>query len=277
MARYLLISQFAQLTGLPPKTLRYYDDIGLLCPQGTDQASGYRQYSVSQVSLAIHIRHWRQMGLPVSEIQRLIQTPEHTAAILGQHKARLQTEIAEREAALSSLHTFLKEKTMEYRLEQLPTQQVLVIRETLQPPHYEVIPQALQELMAYKHAQNYSVSAPSFFVHHAGGEGETSVVEVFLPVTGTVQPSGRIQVQTFEGGPAFIGRFVGPYEKTGAAYSVVAEEALRRGLKLTGSTAEIYVKSVPHTPDPNAYETDIAFFLEPDCLDKDTPLASQHE
>jgi len=24
------------------------------------------------------------------------------------------------------------------------------------------------------------------------------------------------------------------------------------------------VKSVPHTPDPNAYETDIAFFLQPD-------------
>lgn len=151
---------------------------------------------------------------------------------------------------------------MDYRLDHLPAQQVLSIRETLMPPHYEVIPQALQELMAYKKAQGYEVSAPSFFVHHAGGEGEASVVDVCLPVAGQVKGAGRIEVQNLEAQPAFIGRFVGPYDKTGAAYAVIAEEALRRGLRLTGSTAEIYVKSVPHTPDPNAYETDIAFFLE---------------
>lgn len=266
MAGRLLISQFALLTGLSPKTLRYYDDIGLLRPQWTDEASGYRQYGVSQVSLGVHIRHWRQMGLPVGEIQRLIQAPDQAKEVMIRHEARLRAEIAAREESLHHLQTFLEEKAMEYRLEPLPAQQVLTIRETLIPPHYEVIPQALQELMAYKKAQGYAVSAPSFFIHHAGGEGESSVVEVCLPVSGTVKPSGRIQVQTLQEKPAFIGRFVGPYDRTGAAYSVIAEEALRRGLRLTGSTAEIYVKSVPHTPDPNTYETDIAFFLEPDSF-----------
>lgn len=264
MAGRLLISQFALLTGLSAKTLRYYDDIGLLRPQWIDEASGYRHYGVSQVSLGVQIRHWRQMGLPVGEIQRLIQAPERAKEVLAQHEIRLREEIAAREEALHSLKAFLKEKDMEYRLEPLPTQQVLTIRETLMPPHYEVIPQALQELMAYKKAQGYAVSAPSFFVHHAGGEGESSVVEICLPVAGEVKPSGRVQVQTFESRPAFIGRFVGPYDQTGAAYAVIAEEALRRDLRLTGSTAEIYVKSVPHTPDPNAYETDIAFFVEPE-------------
>lgn len=262
MAGRLLISQFSLLTGLSPKTLRYYDDINLLRPQWIDETSGYRQYSVTQVSLGIHIRHWRHLHLPVGDIQRLIQQPDQAREILAQHQARLRTEIAEREAALQSLRVMLKENTMNYRLETLSTQQVLSIRTTLRPPHYEVIPQALQELMAYRKVQNYEVSAPSFFIHHAGGQGEESTVEVCLPVSGEVQPSGRIEVQILEGQPAFIGRFVGPYEKTGAAYSVIAEEALRRGLRLTGSTAEIYIKSVPQTPDPNEYETDIAFFLE---------------
>ncbi|UQN06657.1 hypothetical protein [Deinococcus sp. QL22] len=69
-------------------------------------------------------------------------------------------------------------------------------------------------------------------------------------------------MRAFEGGQAFIGRFVGSYDKTGAAYSAVVEEALRRELRITGVTAEFYVKSVPHTPNPDEYETDIAFFLE---------------
>lgn len=259
----LLISQFSLLTGLSPKTLRYYDDIGLLRPRWVDGASGYRQYGVEQVSLGIHIRHWRHLGLPVNDIQRLIRSPNHATEVLLQHENRLLAEIAARQEALLSLSTLLKENTMEYRVEHLPTQQILRIRETLRPPQYEVIPQALQELMAYTRTMGYRVSAPSFFVHHAGGQGDTSTVDICVPVTGDVKPSGRIEVQRFEGSPAFIGRFVGPYEKTGAAYSVIAEEATRRGLPLTGTTAEIYVKSVPHTPDPNAYETDIAFLLEP--------------
>ena len=264
MAARLLISQFALLTGLPPKTLRYYDDIGLLRPQWTDETTGYRQYSVTQVSLGVHIRHWREIGLPVSEIQALVHHPDHASNVLSRHGERLRAEIMEREQALLTLQAMLKENIMEYRTEQLPTRQVLTIRETLRPPHYEVIPQALQELMAYTKVQGYQVSAPSFFVHHAGGQGETSIVDVCLPVSGEVQPSGRMTVQDVQGQLAFIGRFVGPYEKTGAAYAIIAEEALRRGLRLTGSTAEIYVKSVPHTTDPNQYETDIAFFLEPE-------------
>ncbi len=59
-----------------------------------------------------------------------------------------------------------------------------------------------------------------------------------------------------------MGRFVGSYDQTGAAYAAVVEEALRRELTITGVTAEFYVRRVPDTPNPEAYETDIAFFLE---------------
>lgn len=259
----LIISRFALLTGLSPKTLRYYDEIGLLQPQWVEEATGYRYYSAAQITLGVRIRQWRQMDLPLGDIRQLLQFPTHATDVLRQHEQRLEHEIAARERALLSLRTSLQENHMDYRIEHLPTVQTLSIRTLLHPPHYEVIPEALQELVAYKKAQGYQFAAPSFFIHHNEAEGEKGVVEVCLPVTGPVEPQGRIEVRTFEGRPAFIGRFVGPYDKTGAAYTAVVEEALRRGLNITGSTAEIYVKSVPDTPDPNAYETDIAFFLQP--------------
>ncbi|SMB85526.1 MerR family transcriptional regulator [Deinococcus hopiensis] len=258
----LIISRFALLTGLPPKTLRYYDEIGLLHPRWVEENTGYRYYSAAQISLGVRIRQWRQMDLPLEDIRQMLQSPAHANDVLRQHEQRLRHEIAARERALLHLRTSLQENTMEYRLEHLPTLQTLSIRTLLHPPHYEVIPEALQELMAYKKSQSYELAAPSFFVHHNEAEGEQGVVEICLPVTGGVEPQGRIEVRTFEGRPAFIGRFVGPYDKTGEAYTAVVEEALRRGLNITGSTAEIYVKSVPDIPDSNAYETDIAFFLQ---------------
>lgn len=257
----LIISRFAALTGLSPKTLRYYDEIDLIRPEHINEPTGYRYYSVSQIHLAVQVRRLRQLGLPVEEIRQMIDRPDHAKEVLLRHEQRLRTEIESRQQSLTHLHRFLQEDSMDYRIEQLPALQTLTIRTYLQPPHYEVIPEALQELMHYKKSRGYMSDAPSFFVHHNDDHGEGSLLEVCLPVAGHVESEGRIEVRIFEGGRAFIGRFVGPYDKTGAAYSVVVEEALRRGLSITGVTAEFYVKSVPDTPNPEEYETDIAFFL----------------
>ncbi|WP_216328649.1 MerR family transcriptional regulator [Deinococcus aestuarii] len=258
----LIISRFAVLTGLSPKTLRYYDEIGLLCPESVDESTGYRSYGVAQIERAVRIRRWRELGLPIDDIRLILDRPDHAREVLLRHEQRLSAEIDDRQRSLLHLRTLLQEAPMDYRVEHLPARQTLSIRTRLQPPHYEVIPEALRELTMYMKARGYQSDAPSFFVHDNDDRGEGSLVEVCLPVAGRAEPHGRIEVRTFGGGRAFVGRFVGPYDQTGAAYSAVVEEALRRGLSITGVTAEFYVKSVPDTPNPEAYETDIAFFLE---------------
>ncbi|GEM45473.1 MerR family transcriptional regulator [Deinococcus cellulosilyticus] len=262
MQEQLTISRFAFLAGLPPKTLRYYDEIGLLKPAWVDDLTGYRYYTVSQISLAGKIRKWRQIDLPLEDIRSLLDHPECIQEVLTRHAEKLQQEIERHQKSLWLLQHDLQEDTMHYRTERLPTLQTLSIRTHLEPPHYEVIPQAFQELMGHIKQQGYRPSHPSFFVCHNQHESGNNLLEMCIPVEGEVQGSGRIEVRTFESRPAFIGRFVGPYDRTGAAYTTVVEEALRRGLRITGATAEIYVKSVPHTPNPEEYETDIAFFLE---------------
>ena len=75
----LIISRFAVLTGLSPKTLRYYDEIDLLCPAEVDDLTSYRYYSVAQIDLAVRIRRWRELGLPLNEIRDLIDHPERAS------------------------------------------------------------------------------------------------------------------------------------------------------------------------------------------------------
>ncbi|PYE50505.1 MerR family transcriptional regulator [Deinococcus yavapaiensis] len=272
MPARLTISRFAVLTGLSAKTLRYYDDVDLLRPDHVDPLTGYRLYGVAQIQRAVHIRRWRELGVPIDEIRTLLDQPTLAREVLSRHEERLTTEIHDRQVSLAHLRRILQEDPMEYRVEQLPQRQILTIRTRLVPPHYEVIPEALRELVTYQKTRGYRVAAPSFFVHHNDDAGDGSLVEVCVPVEGEVEPAGRIEARTFQGGPAFVGRFVGPYDRTGAAYAVVVEEALRRGLRITGVTVEFYVKSVPDTPNPEEYETDIAFLLdESNASEDDVP------
>ncbi|GEM48900.1 MerR family transcriptional regulator [Deinococcus cellulosilyticus] len=262
MQDQLTISRFAFLTGLPPKTLRYYDEIGLFKPERVDDLNGYRYYSASQIGPAGRIRMWREIGLPLEAIRELLVRPEGAQEVLRQHEHRLREEIESRERSLRRLQQILEEDTMQYRIEHLPTLQTLTIRTHLKVPEFEVIPEAFRELVAYTEQQGYQSAYPNFFACYNECEEGKNLVEMSVPLQGEVQGSGRMEVRTFEGRPAFVGRYVGPYETLGEAYPKVAAEATRRGLKLTGSTAEFYVKSVPDTPNPAEYETDVAFFLE---------------
>ncbi len=68
------INQLAQLAGISTRTLRYYDDIGLLVPQGRTQA-GYRLYTTRQVDLLQHIMFYKHMGMPLEEIKTIVNSP----------------------------------------------------------------------------------------------------------------------------------------------------------------------------------------------------------
>ncbi|MFB9994360.1 MerR family transcriptional regulator [Deinococcus oregonensis] len=195
----LIISRFSLLTGLSPKTLRYYDEINLLCPAAVDDLTSYRYYSVSQIDLAVRIRRWRELGLPLEDIRALIDHPGHAKEVWGRHEQRLSAEIEQRQHSLLHLRTYLQEDPMNYRIEQLPARQTLSIRTRLQPPNYEVIPEALRELMMHARARGYQIDAPSFFVHDNDDQGEGSLVEVYLPTGGHIEGDGRIEVRTFKG------------------------------------------------------------------------------
>lgn len=57
------VKQLAELTGLTPRTLRYYDAIGLLCPSRNSK-NDYRLYGPSEVERLQQILLYREMDLP---------------------------------------------------------------------------------------------------------------------------------------------------------------------------------------------------------------------
>jgi MerR family copper efflux transcriptional regulator len=73
MAQTLSIGQVAKATGVAAKTIRYYEEIGVL-PTPRRTVSGYRQYDEPAVQRLRFIRRARSLGLPLQELKTLTTT-----------------------------------------------------------------------------------------------------------------------------------------------------------------------------------------------------------
>ena len=72
MSDQLTIGHLTELTGVPRKTIRYYEEVGILpTPQRT--ASRYRVYSGVDVRRLELVRRARLLDIPLPEIGQLVQ------------------------------------------------------------------------------------------------------------------------------------------------------------------------------------------------------------
>lgn len=69
------INNTAKLVGISSRTLRYYDEIGLLKPKRIS-SNGYRIYGQKEIERLKEIIFYKEMGLPLDEIQRIISSKE---------------------------------------------------------------------------------------------------------------------------------------------------------------------------------------------------------
>jgi DNA-binding transcriptional MerR regulator len=70
MAQALTIGQLAQATGVSAKTIRFYEQVGVL-PRPGRTAAGYRQYTQQGVHRLQFIRRARALGLPLQQLKAL--------------------------------------------------------------------------------------------------------------------------------------------------------------------------------------------------------------
>lgn len=70
------IGELASIYKISGKTLRYYDELGLLKPQYVDETTGYRYYTSSQIPVLNEIFLLKEMGLSLKEIAYLMQREE---------------------------------------------------------------------------------------------------------------------------------------------------------------------------------------------------------
>ena len=97
------IRELADLSGVTTRTLRWYDQIGLLKP-GRVAENGYRYYGPAQVDRLQDILYYRALGVELAQIKACLDDPsfDRLAALRG-HLAALEQEQARLEALIRSV------------------------------------------------------------------------------------------------------------------------------------------------------------------------------
>lgn len=70
------VKEVSEITGVSIRTLRYYDEIGLLQPTELSEA-GYRLYDNKALEKLQEILFFRELEIPLSDIRKIMDTPNY--------------------------------------------------------------------------------------------------------------------------------------------------------------------------------------------------------
>lgn len=107
------ISDVATATGLPAKTIRYYEDIGLVCPARS--GNGYRVFTDTDLHKLAFLGRARALGFSIEDCRTLLALYEDNSrasadvkAVAEDHLTQIGDKIAQLEAMQETLRTLVQ-------------------------------------------------------------------------------------------------------------------------------------------------------------------------
>ncbi|MCF3596271.1 Cu(I)-responsive transcriptional regulator [Rhodobacteraceae bacterium LMO-12] len=95
------IGEVAEASGLPAKTIRYYEDIGLITPMRA--GNGYRSFRESDLHKLSFLGRARSLGFSIEDCRNLLALYEDRTRASADVKAIAREHLARIEAKLSEL------------------------------------------------------------------------------------------------------------------------------------------------------------------------------
>ncbi|MBR5791837.1 MAG: MerR family transcriptional regulator [Ruminiclostridium sp.] len=110
------IQALARLSGVTTRTLRWYDEIGLLKPSRVAE-SGYRYYGPQEVDRLQHILFFRELGVELAQVKIHLEDPSlDRLALLQKHLSALEGERDRLETLIQSVRTNIQAEERKERM-----------------------------------------------------------------------------------------------------------------------------------------------------------------
>ncbi len=249
------IGRVARLAQVSARTLRHYDDLGLLKPSYVDPFSGYRYYSPEQVFRLHRILVLRDLGVPLAQIGRLIDedvTVEQLRGILRLRQSEARARLAAQTEQL---------RRVEIRLAQLaeaPVADYEVIVKRLEPMHvvaiseeltgYEQIGAACDRLYPRLHAAQTEHGVPfdglSLALYEDTGDEKRPLritTALHVPVGVTIEGLGVTTIELAAVGRAATTVVRGDPAQFAGAFRALHEWVNQTGAQATPFERELYI------------------------------------
>lgn len=243
------IGDFSKLSRVSVKTLRYYDEIGLLKPNQIDEYTGYRYYDFDQLSQLYRILALKDLGLSLDQIDQLINEGLPAAQLRGMLRLKrleIQKEMADESKRLERVEARLRQIEME---DKMPDHEVVI--KTIDPQYVasvrDIIPRypeqghLWQRLETFLAKNKITPSGPCLTIYHSD-EPEIDA-EVCEPVNTTIPHNDQVQshqLPVVESMACLV--YTGPFVSIGEGYEAILKWIDHNGYQICGPSREVYLR-----------------------------------
>ncbi len=263
------IGDFSKLSRVSVKTLRYYDEMGLLKPVEVDPFTGYRFYEHSQLSALHRILALKDLGFSLEEIGRLLDDGLSVDQMRGMLKLR-ETEARQRvqedaerlkrvEARLRRIEQEDGMSKYDVVIKNVEAVKVASIRDVVPtPPEQGPL---WGELEGYLALHSVRPNGACFTLYHDEEYKERDWdIEVCEPLEENVSESTlapgasageRAKVRSLPAATVACATHNGPFVTLNEAYNAIGKWIDENGYRIVGPSREIYLR-----PAKNGSQTD---------------------
>jgi DNA-binding transcriptional MerR regulator len=261
----LKIGDFSALSQVSIKTLRYYDERGLLSPAHIHPSTGYRYYAAAQISQLHRILALKDLGFSLDQIAKCLEqkvTAEQMRGMLVLREAEQLAKVEEERDRLSRLRSRIRLIEQETRmpqevlLKEISAQWVASVRETIAnypsvAPLYARVGTALGPGM--------TESVFSFASWHDREYRERDVdAEAGFYLQKPVTAADGVRVYELPAVNAASIIHNGSYQRLSEAYDALLRWVASNGYQVGGPIRELYLHmSLPARQDDESYVTEI--------------------
>jgi DNA-binding transcriptional MerR regulator len=261
----LQIGEFARLTGLPVRTVRYYGDLGLLPPAETDPSSGYRRYRVSQVERANRLQALKETGLSLDEIRLVLddqlsgeqfqQLLELKIAELEQEKDLIAERLQRAKAQLLLVQQRLERPMAEVTIKTLDRTTIAFVRDQIGGVA-EIGPMFPKLFGAVNPADGVGPAANIY--HYFADDGSSIDIEAAIPVPDGYEAAAPAETRVIE--PVEVASLMhhGAFNRLHEAHADLLGWVEANGYTISGPAYEWnLVCTEPVTQDNESYITEV--------------------
>ena len=242
------IGRFARASRLSVKSLRNYDDSGLLPAAFVDPQSGYRYYRLEQLARADAIRSLRLVEMPLPLIAETLDGQDPEGSLMS-HLSSLQQQRDEfeRKAQQLRLRINQKEFTMSTTVTVKTHPAITAIGHRTDTSYAEIfhaIPAGFGSVMTFLTENNVDPAGAPFTLYYQAPDGDSmGDIAMCVPVANPIETDATTSMIEIPQGAAAVVTHQGSYDNMSESYASVAAWIEARGHRVIGPVREVYLNS----------------------------------
>jgi effector-binding domain-containing protein len=255
------IGDFSKLSRVSIKTLRHYDEMGLLKPIAVDHFTGYRYYEFDQLAQLYRILALKDLGFSLEEIGRFLDSDlsvEQMRGMLKLRQAEIRQQVEEEVARLARVELWLREIEQEdsmskydvviKKIEPINVASVRGVVPT--PPDQRTL---WDELLGYLNQKGARMIGPPMALYHDPEFKERDWdIEVVMPLSEAIDSGQHVKVYNLPGAEKMACVVhKGPFATLGEAYDALAKWIDQNGYHIVGPGRELNLKLPEKLGDQN--------------------------